>query len=107
MKVNEYKLKYIPDLHRFEITKTQLDSSEYLDYYNAVVVGDDIKRLDTPCLLSFDTCVLYSNGNDGVKAEKDLVEFLKTYYRGRICSTTSALEVLESQYPNNEVVLED
>lgn len=102
MRVYEYTLEYIVDLHRFELKKTELQSNDYMDYYNAVVINDNVVRLDTPCLSCFDKATLYSERDDNGYALNLLLDFLKTYYRNRIFSTQSALTVLCEQYPDKD-----
>ena len=100
MRVFEYVLEYVVDLHRFELKRTELQSNDYMDYYNAVVINDNVVRLDTPCLSCFDKAILYSEMDDNEYALNLLLEFLKAYYRNRIFSTQSALTVLCEQFPS-------
>lgn len=106
MKVFEYVLEYVVDLHRFELKKAELQSNDYMDYYNAVVINDNVVRLDSPCLVSFDKVMLYSEKNDDTMALNSLLDFLKTFYRNRIFSTQSALKVLCEQYPDRDRIEE-
>lgn len=103
MKVYEYILEFIVDLHKFELKRSEHQTNDYMDYYNAVSINDNVVRFDSPCLVRFDKVILYTEKDDDNYALSSMVSFLKTYYRSRIYSTQSALDTITEQFPNIRV----